>query len=160
MFKKSRMFKFMALFCLSTSALAYTQTTQHHYIRHHYVHSNVHHTTRHTSTHASTTSHIASSHRGSIEQVGLASWYGPQFQGRETASGTRFNMYALTAASKTIRLNTYVRVTDLANGKSVIVKVNDRGPYVGSRILDLSYAAAERLGTVHAGVARVKIESI
>lgn len=91
-------------------------------------------------------------------QVGEASWYGPGFHGRLTASGERFNMHALTAAHRTLPLPSYVRVTHVGNGRSVVVKVNDRGPYHGNRIIDLSYAAAQVLGI--AGVGRVSLESV
>ena len=77
-----------------------------------------------------------------LPQVGLASWYGPHFHRKRTADGERFNMNALTAAHRTLPFNTYVRVTNLANGRSVIVRVNDRGPFVGDRIIDLSARAA------------------
>ena len=91
---------------------------------------------------------------------GNASWYGPDFHGRLTASGERYNMYALTAASKTLPLNTYVRVTNLNNGKEVIVRINDRGPFVESRIIDLSYTAARRLGVIKNGVIPVRLEVV
>ncbi len=94
------------------------------------------------------------------KQIGYASWYGKKFQGRPTASGEIYNMYALTAAHRTLPLGTYVRVTNLSNGKSVVVKINDRGPYVKGRIIDLSYAAAKKIGMVEKGVQKVKIETI
>jgi rare lipoprotein A len=84
-----------------------------------------------------------------------ASWYGPGFNGRRTTSGEVFNEHSLTAASKTLPLGSRVRVTDLATGSSVVVKVNDRGPFVRGRSLDLSEAAARRIGV--AGVARVEV---
>ena len=90
-------------------------------------------------------------------QRGYASWYGPKFHGRRTASGEVFNMYSLTAAHRTLPLGTYVRVTNLKNGRSVVVKINDRGPFVRGRIIDLSYAAARRLGMVRDGVVPVEI---
>jgi len=90
------------------------------------------------------------------KQVGKASWYGPRFHGKKTASGKRFNQYALTAAHRRLPLGTRVKVTNLKNGKTVKVKINDRGPYHGGRIIDLSRAAAQRLSM--GGVARVKIE--
>ena len=86
---------------------------------------------------------------------GHASWYGPGFHGRKTASGERFNQYALTAAHKTLPFGTRLRVTNMKNGSSVIVTVNDRGPYVKSRVLDLSKGAASAIGM--AGVAPVEI---
>lgn len=91
-------------------------------------------------------------------QEGEASWYGPGFNGRPTASGEIFDMHQLTAAHRTLPLPSFIRVTHLGNQQSVIVKVNDRGPYHSNRILDLSYAAARRLGIV--GTARVSIEPV
>ena len=92
--------------------------------------------------------------------IGMASWYGKQWQGRTTASGTRFDVAKLTAAHPDLPLNTRVRVTNLLNGLSVDVLVNDRGPYVGDRVLDLSEAAAKRLGMIKDGLAPVIIEPI
>jgi peptidoglycan lytic transglycosylase len=92
-------------------------------------------------------------------QVGMASWYGKQFHGRETASGEDFDMFELTAAHKRLPLGTYVKVTNLRNGKWIIVRVNDRGPYVGNRIMDLSYSAARML-SFRAGVERVRLDLI
>lgn len=92
-----------------------------------------------------------------IAECGKASWYGPGFNGRMTASGERFNQGAMTAAHKTLPFGTRVRVTDQATGKSVIVVINDRGPYHGGRIIDLSKAAAQRLGMMNAGTASVCI---
>ena len=93
---------------------------------------------------------------------GYASWYGTKFHGKETSTQERFNMYGMTAASRELPLPSYVHVTNLRNGKKVIVKVNDRGPFVQERkrILDLSYAAAKKLGFVEHGVAPVKIVAI
>ncbi|MEL0027281.1 MAG: septal ring lytic transglycosylase RlpA family protein [Perlucidibaca sp.] len=91
-------------------------------------------------------------------QEGEASWYGPGFNGRLTASGEIFDMHELTAAHRTLPLPSFIRVTNLSNQQTVIVKVNDRGPYHNNRILDLSYAAARRLDI--AGVARVSIEPV
>lgn len=96
--------------------------------------------------------------RPQFMQVGLASWYGPRFHGNRTADGERFNMNALTAAHRTLPFNSYVRVTDLATGRSVIVRINDRGPYDGHRIIDLSRRAARDLGITDDGTARVRIE--
>ena len=93
-------------------------------------------------------------------EIGSASWYGKKFHGRPTASGEIYDMYKLTAAHKKLPLGTYVKVTNLSNGKSVIVKINDRGPYVKGRIIDLSYAAAKKIGMVKKGVQKVKIEAI
>jgi|SRR5579862_6161432 len=92
-------------------------------------------------------------------QFGLASWYGRDWQGRRTASGVRFDARKLTAAHRTLPLNTKVRVTNLANGKSVEVTINDRGPYVGHRVIDVSAAAAKRLGMTKKGVVPVQIET-
>lgn len=78
--------------------------------------------------------------------VGIASWYGPGFHGRKTASGERFNQYAMTAAHKTLPLGSMVRVTNLQTDESVVVRINDRGPYAGGRIIDLSKGAAQALG--------------
>jgi rare lipoprotein A len=90
--------------------------------------------------------------------IGEASWYGPGFHGRLTASGERFNMHTLTAAHRTLPLPSYVRVTHVGNGRSTIVKINDRGPYHGNRIIDLSYAAAQLLGI--SGTGRVSLEQV
>jgi len=93
-----------------------------------------------------------------VYQQGLASWYGPRFHGRRTANGERFNKFHLTAAHRTLPFNTRVRVTNLQNGRSVVVRINDRGPYVRGRIIDLSYAAARLLGMRAHGVVLVKVE--
>lgn len=92
-------------------------------------------------------------------EIGRASWYGPGFHGRATASGTVFNQRGLTAAHRRLPLGTRVIVTNLENGKSVAVSINDRGPYVRGRILDLSKEAARRLGMVTDGVVKVRIEA-
>ena len=94
-----------------------------------------------------------------IIQVGTASWYGPGFHGQETASGETFNQHALTAAHRTLPLGTEAKVTNLETGQSVHVKINDRGPYVKGRHLDLSQAAAKQIGLTKTGVAKVKIEA-
>jgi rare lipoprotein A len=91
---------------------------------------------------------------------GIASWYGTKFHGRTTSSGEPYDMYAMTAAHKTLPLPTYVRVTHRGNGRSIVVRVNDRGPFVGDRIIDLSYAAAVRLGMHSDGTALVDVEAI
>jgi rare lipoprotein A len=91
-------------------------------------------------------------------QSGRVSWYGPGFHGRRTASGEIFNTNDLTMAHRTLPLGSEVRVTNLANGRSVVLRVNDRGPYVRGRIGDLSHAAAARLNFVHDGVVRARIE--
>lgn len=95
-----------------------------------------------------------------LPQVGLASWYGPHFQRKRTADGERFDMNALTAAHRTLPFNAYVRVTNLENGRSVIVRINDRGPFAGHRIIDLSARAASDLGIRRNGVARVRIDRV
>jgi rare lipoprotein A len=91
---------------------------------------------------------------------GIASWYGQAFHGRKTSSGPLFDMFELSAAHKNLPLPTYVRVTHLENGRSIVVRVNDRGPFVGDRIIDLSYAAAHRLGMVEQGTARVEVAAL
>ena len=91
-------------------------------------------------------------------QTGQASWYGPGFHGKKTASGERFNQRALTAAHPSLPLGTQARVTNLKNGKAVLVKINDRGPYHGGRVIDLSRAAAQQLAIN--GTARVRIEAM
>lgn len=96
--------------------------------------------------------------RNQQEITGSASWYGGKFHGRKTASGERYNQNALTAAHKTLPFGTKVRVTNESNGKSVVVRINDRGPYVGKRVIDLSRAAANAVGMVQRGVARVKVQ--
>ncbi|HZB91474.1 MAG TPA: septal ring lytic transglycosylase RlpA family protein [Stellaceae bacterium] len=93
-----------------------------------------------------------------IREVGVASWYGPGFQGRRTASGARFNMKALTAASRRLPLDHWAKVTDLKTGRSAWVWVNDRGPYVPGRIIDLSKAAATHLGYRRQGLAEVVVK--
>lgn len=95
-----------------------------------------------------------------MTQKGTASWYGKKFHGKKTSTGETYNMYAMTAAHTTMELPSYAKVTNLKNGKSVIVRVNDRGPFVNDRIIDLSYAAANKLGYVKNGTTPVKIERI
>jgi rare lipoprotein A len=92
-------------------------------------------------------------------QVGIASWYGKQFHGRTTASGEDFDMFELTAAHRQLPLGTYVKVTNLGNGKWIIVRVNDRGPYVDGRIMDLSYSAARML-SFRSGIERVRLDVV
>jgi rare lipoprotein A len=93
-------------------------------------------------------------------QVGKASWYGKQFAGRDTASGEPFDMFRFTAAHKTLPLGTLVKVTDLKTGKWVIVRINDRGPMVEGRIIDLSYGAAQMLGVRGNGVVKVRLDLV
>ena len=103
---------------------------------------------------------VASNTVRKFTQTGVASWYGRQFHGRKTASGDTFDMNELTAAHRSLPLNCYIRVTNKDNGKSVVVKVNDRGPFHGNRVLDLSYGAAKRIGITSAGTAKVSIERV
>ena len=91
-------------------------------------------------------------------QSGKASWYGPGFHGRRTANGERFNTNAYTAAHKTLPFGTKLKVTNLRNGKSVKVVVNDRGPFTGGRVLDVSRGAARHLGMIASGTAKVKVQ--
>ncbi|MGB2078166.1 MAG: septal ring lytic transglycosylase RlpA family protein [Vibrio sp.] len=93
-------------------------------------------------------------------QTGYASWYGAKFQGHETSNGEIYDIYQMTAAHKTLPLPSYVKVTNTDNGKSVIVRVNDRGPFHDGRVIDLSYAAAYKLGVYQKGTAPVKLEYI
>lgn len=95
-----------------------------------------------------------------FSQKGRASWYGKKFHGKKTSSGEIYNMYEFSAAHKTLPIPSYVEVTNLANNKSLIVRVNDRGPFIGTRILDLSYAAAKELGFVSQGTTQIKLELI
>lgn len=94
------------------------------------------------------------------EATGTASWYGRDFHGKKTANGERYDMYAMSAAHKTLPMPSLVRVTNLENGRSVVVRVNDRGPFVKSRLIDLSYAAAKELGYDNKGTARVRVQVI
>jgi len=89
---------------------------------------------------------------------GIASWYGPKFHGAQTSNGEYYNMYDYTAAHKTLPINTKVKVTNLSNGKSTVVRINDRGPFVKDRIIDLSYQAAQDIGVVKHGTAKVELE--
>lgn len=102
---------------------------------------------------------VMSSSRG-YREVGVASWYGSKFHGRRTSSGETYDMHLATAAHKSLPLPTYAEVTNLGNGRSVIVKVNDRGPFKGNRLIDLSYGAALRLGMIGTGTARVEVRAI
>lgn len=105
------------------------------------------------------TYHLLPTAAGYREQ-GIASWYGVKFDGRLTASGEPYDMFELTAAHRSLPLPAYARVTNLENGRSTIVKINDRGPFHDDRIIDLSYAAAVKLGFAERGVARVEVEAI
>ena len=94
------------------------------------------------------------------KERGLASWYGKKFHGQKTASGEIYDMFALTGAHKTLPIPSYVRVTNVKNGRSVVVRINDRGPFHPGRVIDLSYAAAARIGIVEAGSALVDVERL
>ena len=96
----------------------------------------------------------------SYYEVGIASWYGPGFHGKRTANGEIYDMYALTAAHKTLPFGTIVRVVDLDTGRSVVVRINDRGPFIKGRIIDLSYRAAQELGMVKKGLAKVGLKIV
>ena len=96
---------------------------------------------------------------GHVER-GVASWYGKKFHGRRTSSGERYDMYAMTAAHKSLPLPTYAKVTNLENGRTAVVRINDRGPFHGDRVIDLSYTAARKLGVVSKGTAVVEVRAI
>jgi rare lipoprotein A len=93
-------------------------------------------------------------------ETGLASWYGEEFQGNATANGEIFDLNGLTAAHHTLPFGTTIRVTNLRNHRSTLLRVNDRGPHLGKRLLDVSWAAAQRLGFVHSGTTRVRVEVV
>ena len=95
-----------------------------------------------------------------FRQRGLASWYGKRYHGQKTSSGEVYDMYQMTAAHPTLPIPSYARVTNTKNGKSVVVRINDRGPFRSGRIIDLSYVAAYKLGYIQAGEATVEVESI
>lgn len=103
---------------------------------------------------------VASNTVSRFKQAGLASWYGRKFHGKKTASGERFDMNALTAAHRSLPMNCYIKVTNKDNGKSVVVRVNDRGPFHGNRVLDLSYGAAKAIGITKKGVGNITIERV
>ena len=94
------------------------------------------------------------------DNTGIASWYGPNFHGKPTANGERYDMDAMTAAHKTLPLPSLVRVTNLENGRSIVVRLNDRGPFVDDRIIDMSRAGARALGFLEKGLARVRVENL
>lgn len=98
--------------------------------------------------------------RGTVIDNGVASWYGPDFHGKPTANGETYNQNEMTAAHRTLPFNTVVRVTNLDNGKSVDVRINDRGPYAHNRIIDLSYAAARKVDMIGPGTARVRLQLV
>jgi len=93
-------------------------------------------------------------------QSGIGSWYGRRYHGSPTSSGEKYDMYAMSAAHPTLPIPSYARVTNPANGRSVVVRINDRGPFHSGRIIDLSYAAAWKLGYVDAGSARLEVEAV
>jgi rare lipoprotein A len=103
---------------------------------------------------------VAQAEVPAFAREGIASWYGPGFAGRRTANGEIFDPGQLTAAHRTLPFNTHLRVTNLENGRSVVVRINDRGPFSGGRIIDLSRAAAERIGMIGSGTARVRLEPL
>lgn len=103
--------------------------------------------------------HVLDSSQGYAER-GIASWYGTKFHGRRTSSGEPYDMYQMTAAHKTLPLPTYARVTNLRNGRSIVVKINDRGPFHENRIIDLSYAAAKKLDIAQTGTGLVEVQAI
>lgn len=103
--------------------------------------------------------YVLKSSAGFVER-GIASWYGTKFHGRRTSSGETYDMYAMTAAHKTLPLPTYVEVTNLENNRSIVVKVNDRGPFHDNRVIDLSYTAATKLGIVGNGTGLVEVRAI
>ena len=98
--------------------------------------------------------------RAEFRQRGLASWYGRRFHGKPTASGEPYDMYGMTAAHPTMPIPSYARVTNVANGRSVVVRINDRGPFLHDRVIDLSYAAAHKLGYIGKGSALVEVERV
>ncbi|MCF7987367.1 MAG: septal ring lytic transglycosylase RlpA family protein [Methylovulum sp.] len=100
---------------------------------------------------------VRHSHRVSDGKSGTASWYGNEFQGRKTANGERYDMYAMTAAHNSLPLSSYAEVTNIKNKRSVIVRINDRGPFRGNRVIDLSYAAAKELGIHDSGTGSIKV---
>jgi rare lipoprotein A len=103
--------------------------------------------------------YVLSSSSGYVER-GVASWYGPGFHQVRTSTGEPYDMYGMTAAHKTLPLPAYVRVTNLQNGRSIVVRVNDRGPFVGNRIIDLSYTAAAKLDMLRNGTAMVEVRTL
>ena len=96
---------------------------------------------------------------GFVEE-GIASWYGSDFHGKTTANGERYDMYSMTAAHKILPFNTQVKVTNLQNGKSIVVRVNDRGPFVADRVIDLTHTGATKIGMMGPGTARVRVETV
>nr|VFK30359.1 MAG: rare lipoprotein A [Candidatus Kentron sp. MB]VFK34150.1 MAG: rare lipoprotein A [Candidatus Kentron sp. MB]VFK76594.1 MAG: rare lipoprotein A [Candidatus Kentron sp. MB] len=103
--------------------------------------------------------HVQSGSKGYVKR-GVASWYGSKFHGRRTSNGERYDMFGMTAAHRSLPLPTYVRITNLRNGREAVVRVNDRGPFHGNRLIDLSYAAAVKLGIVGRGTGLVEVRAI
>ena len=97
---------------------------------------------------------------GGEHEIGVVSWYGQEFQGNETASGEIYDLNGLTAAHLTLPFGTTIRVTNLENSKEVLLRINDRGPHIGQRLLDVSWAAAKRLGFAQSGITRVRVEVV
>ena len=117
----------------------------------------------HRQVHKASKSSVAKAHKNkhhSDNHRSTVSWYGSKFHGKKTASGQTYDMYAMTAAHKSLPLLSYARVTNLKNHRSVVVRINDRGPYVAGRVVDVSYSAAESLGIVDRGIAKVKLDVI
>ena len=105
------------------------------------------------------TYHVLPESRGFVEE-GIASWYGYKFHGRQTSNGELYSMYGMTAAHRNLPIPSYVRVTNLENGRRIVVRVNDRGPFHAGRVIDLTYAGASKLGFLQRGTARVRIEAL
>lgn len=103
---------------------------------------------------------LKTSRAAHYHKKGVASWYGGMFHGRKAADGSTYNMYAMTGASKILPLGTKVRVKNLSNNKSIVVKITDRGPFVKGRIIDLSYAAAKKLGYQEKGITHVEVTTV
>ncbi|MFB6290563.1 MAG: septal ring lytic transglycosylase RlpA family protein [Candidatus Bipolaricaulia bacterium] len=103
---------------------------------------------------------LTSGPAGDFYQTGVASWYGPNFQGKTTASGEVFDMNELTAAHKSLPFNTKVKVVDLSSGNQVVVRINDRGPFIKDRVIDLSRKAAKKLGIIDSGTAKVGLKIV
>lgn len=98
--------------------------------------------------------------RGGYVAEGIASWYGPGLHGRKTANGERFDQYALTAAHPSLPMSSWVEVTNVDNGRKVIVRINDRGPFKGNRLIDLSYTAAKQLDMISRGLTKVRVRAL
>lgn len=142
MLKKSTIILSIIFLFITTTANSKT----HHRMHHHYAQSRKHYAVLQSSA--------------NYTAKGTASWYGAEFNRKRTSTGERFNMYGMTAAHKTLPLPTYVQVTNLINGKKVTVKVNDRGPFIANRLIDLSYAAAKKIGMLGRGTAPVYIRAL